>query len=91
MRHLGMAGLTRGLEDRFLVGFDVHPGQAVEQHVDRLLGRAFAVGILDAEHELPAVVAGIEEIEKGGTGVADMQQAGGAGSKTRTDSHEPGS
>ena len=39
-------------------------------------GRALPVGVLDAQQERAAVMAGIEPVEQGGAGAADMQKPG---------------
>ena len=48
-----------------------------------LRGGAFAVGILDAQQEGAAGVAGIEPVEQGGARAADMQHACGRGRKAQ--------
>ena len=53
--------------------------------VDRRLGRARAVGILDAQQELAAVVAREQPVEQRGAGAADMQEAGRRGREAGDD------
>ena len=53
--------------------------------LDGGLGGALAVGILDAQQELAAGVAGVEPIEQRRARPADMQVAGGRGRKARDD------
>jgi hypothetical protein len=47
----------------------------VEDRLDRRLGRAGLVGILDPQQELAAVVAGEQPVEQRGARAADMQVA----------------
>jgi hypothetical protein len=47
-------------------------------------GRALAVGVLDAQQELAAGVAGVEPVEQRRARAADMQEAGGRGGKRVT-------
>ncbi len=63
-----MADRPAGLEQRRLVRGQVQPRQALEDHIDGVLRAAFAIGILDAQQELAAMVAGEQEVEQGGYG-----------------------
>jgi hypothetical protein len=78
-----------GLELRLVifvpVPVDSEPFQAVEDDVDRLLGGAGRVGILDAQERSAAMAAGVEPAEQAGAGVADMKEAGGRGRKAGDD------
>ena len=87
VRDLDMAGFAGGLEDRRRIRVQAEPGQAVEDDVHRRFGAAGFVGILDAEQEFAAFVAGGEKIEQSGAGAADMQQAGGGGGEAGADGH----
>ena len=51
------------------------------------LGASFAVGILDPQQELAAVVAAVEVVEQRGPDAADMQRAGRAGGEAGADGH----
>jgi hypothetical protein len=62
---------------RTLVPVEAEPFQAVENDLVRLGRVAFFIRVLDAEDELAAVFAGVEPIEEGGAGPADMEKAGG--------------
>jgi hypothetical protein len=90
VRHVGMAGGAGGLEHRRLVGREAEPGEALQDDVHGLLGAALAVGVLDAQEEGAAMVAGEEVVEQGGAGAADMEQAGGAGGEAGSDGHAGG-
>ena len=46
-----------------------------------------AVGVLDAQQEPAAVMAGIEPVEQRGAGAADMQIARGRGGEAGDDGH----
>ena len=58
------------------VPIEAEPAHAVEDRLDRRLGGAGAVGVLDAEQELATVMAGEEPVEQGGARAADMEEAG---------------
>src|SRR5690606_23439956 len=51
------------LEDRVAVPAEAEPGEPVEDRRDRGVGRALAVGVLDAEQHRAAGVAGVEPVE----------------------------
>src|SRR5574337_423396 len=69
------------LEERALVPGDAEPGEPVEDHLGVGVGGALLVCVLDAEHEGAAGLPGVEPVEEGGAGTADMEIAGGAGSE----------
>ncbi len=64
------------------VPVQAEPGEAVDDGVDGLLRRALAVGVLDAQQELPAAVARQQPVEQRGAGPTDMQEAGRRGGET---------
>ena len=76
---LGAGELINGLA----VPVQTHPFHAVQDGGDGLGRRAFAVGIFDAQKELAAGMAGIQPVEQGRAGPADMQKAGGRGGKAQ--------
>src|SRR5688500_1487562 len=82
---LGMAIRARELEGRGLVAVEAEPAQAVEDRFDRRLGRACAVGVLDAQQVLAAVVPGEQPIEQCGARAADVEVTRGRGSEARDD------
>ena len=61
------------------VPIEAEPAHPVEDRVDRLVGRARLVGILDAQQELAAVVAGEQPVEQRRARAADVQEAGRGG------------
>ena len=73
--------------ERAFVPVQAEPAQAVEDDVDGFLGVARGVGVLDAQDERAAGVAGVEPVEQGGARAADVQKTGGTGSKTNTNFH----
>ena len=76
VRDLGVAIGARELEDGVAVPIEPEPAHPVEDRVDRRLGRARAVGILDPQQELAAVMAREQPVEQRGARAADMQKAG---------------
>ena len=80
-----MALGARELADRLAVPVEAEPRQPVEDRVDRGLGRALAVGVLDAQQELAAGVAGVEPVEQRGARAADVQEAGRRGGEAGDD------
>src|SRR5207247_5975370 len=64
---------------------EAEPGHRVEDLADRLVGRAGAVGVLDAEEEGPARVPGAEPVEEGRPGAPAMEVARGTGGKADAD------
>src|SRR5699024_7299141 len=83
---LGLAvGAVRAADLDALVPVDAGPAHGVEQLVVGLLAVAGGVGVLDAEDELAAVVAGVGPVEQGGAHHADVRGAGGAGAEADAD------
>lgn len=76
-----------GLVVGALIPVQLQPFHALNDGVDRLLSGTFQVGILDTQHELTALVLCKQPGIECGTGTADMQKAGRAGSKTGFDFH----
>src|SRR6266851_5436151 len=63
------------LEHELLVPVEAQPGEAVEDHLRMLVGRARLVGVFDAQQELAALVAGVQPVEEGGAGASDVEIA----------------
>ncbi len=82
---LAMPGGARELMHGVAVPGDAEPGQAVEDGVDRRLGGALAVGILDPQQHLAAGARGIEPVEQRRARAADMEEAGRRGRKAGDD------
>ena len=76
----GLAVRAEGAADvGAFVPLQAEPAESVEDH---LLGggdEAGAVGVLDAQDELAAALAGVEEVEQANVGRADVRVAGGRG------------
>ena len=73
---LGMARPELRLIIFVAVPIEPEPAQAVEDHVDRLVGRPRLVGILDPEQRFAAVVPREQPGEQARPRIADVQQAG---------------
>ena len=71
-----------GLIERALVPVEAEPAHAFQDAFDHGLGGALEVGVLDAEDEGAAGVAGEEPVEERGAGATNVQVAGGRGSET---------
>jgi hypothetical protein len=84
---LHVQGSALELEHRRLLGGEAQPAQPVEDRVDRLLGGALPVGILDPQQVPPAMVAGKEPVEEGRPGTPDVQVTGRRGCKPDDDTH----
>ncbi len=65
------------LEHRFTIPVEAQPVESFDDRVDRFLGRARLVGILDPQQRLAAVMAGKQPVEHRGPGTANMQKARG--------------
>ncbi len=78
---------TLGLVVGALIPVQLQPFHTLDDGVDRLLGGTFQIGILDTQHELTALILCKQPGIECGTGTADMQEAGRAGSKTGFDFH----
>src|SRR6266702_7548995 len=68
-----MALHASALEYQLLVAVEAQPGEAVEDHLRVLVGRASLVGVLDAQQELAALVAGVQPVEEGRAGASDVE------------------
>ena len=85
VRDLGVARPELRLVIFVPVPIEAEPAHPVEDRVDRLLGRARLVGVLDPQQELAAVVAGEQPVEQGGARAADVQEAGRRGREAGDD------
>ena len=65
-----------GLEVGPLVPVEAEPPQGRLDAVRPVLAGSFDVGVLDPQHERAALVAGVEPVEQGGAGAADVEEAG---------------
>jgi hypothetical protein len=86
-RHLGVTVDSLRLEHRIAVPVEPEPAQAVDDGVNGGLGGPCAVGVLDAQQEPPAVMAGEQPVEIGGARAANVQEAGRRRRKTGDDGH----
>src|SRR5262249_25559040 len=70
-----------------LVPVEAEPLEAVEDRLERLGDIPLLVGVVDAQDELAAVLAGEEPVEQRRADAADVKVARGAGGKTSADRH----
>ena len=75
-RDFGVAPGPRELVDDLAVPVEAEPFETVDDRRRRLGGRAHPVGVLDAQPETAAMMAGEEPVEQGGARPADMQKPG---------------
>ena len=71
-----------------LIGIQPQPCHAIENGVDVFLRGALLVGVFDAQHELPVVMAGIEPAEKRRPDTTYMENACWARRESGSYSHE---
>ena len=76
---------TLGLLAHVVVPIEAEPCQAVEDGVDRLLGRACPVGVFNAQAEPTAVTARIQPVEQRRAGAADVKKARRRGGESCND------
>ncbi len=86
LRDRGMAVGPRELEHGVTVPVQAQPAHPVQDRVDRGLGRAGAVGILDAQQELAAIRAREQPVEQRRACAADVKESGRRGRETGHDS-----
>ena len=84
-RRLAVAVRPGKLEGRLAVPVKPKPAHAIQNSGDGRLGRTLAVGVLDAQQKRAAMLPGIEPVEQGRPRPADVEKAGGRGSKTGDD------
>src|ERR1051325_3920643 len=65
------------------VPVDAEPLEAIQNRLQGLGAIAFGGGVVDAQDEAAAVLFGVEPVEQRCADAADVEVAGGAGSKTR--------
>src|SRR5690606_10542373 len=70
-----------GLVNRAFVVVQAEPVHRLQDRVDRGLGAALAVGVLDPQDELAAAAACLQPAVQRGARAADVQVAGGTGSE----------
>ena len=75
---LAIAPEAPGLKRRAFVPVEPQPDETLQDALHRDLGGTRPVGVLDAQQEAPAVTAGVEPAEQGGTRAADVQVTGRA-------------
>ncbi len=85
--HFLVPGDALGLVERAFVVVQAQPLHRLQDRIDRALGAAFTVGVLDAQHELAATMAGLQPAVQRGAGATDMQVAGGTGGEAGAAGH----
>jgi hypothetical protein len=78
---------TAGLKYRFLIGIEPQPGQTIENSLDILRRRSFAISIFYPDEESASGVPGIQPAKQGGANTSEVQYASGAGSESGCDGH----
>ena len=85
---LGLAvGPVRPADVRALVPGQAHPAQGAQDGRLGIRGRARAVGVLDAQDELAAVLLGEDVVEQGDVGGPDVGIARGRGRDANANGH----
>ena len=79
---------VRALIHDVLVPAEAEPVEALEDRARALVGAARAVGVLDAQQELAAVVLGVEPVEERRAGAADVEVSRRRRSEAKTMSHD---
>jgi hypothetical protein len=93
MGDFGVAVCAVELADDFAVVVQTEPSHALQDRGGGFWCGACAICVFDAQQEFAAAAAGVEPVEQGGTGAADVQVAGGRGGKAGDDlcgGHERG-
>ena len=85
MGHFAVARGARILINGIAVPIYPEPSQAIQNGVDRRLGGALAVGVLDPQQHGAAAPARVEPIEQRGARATDVQEAGGRRRETGDD------
>ncbi len=78
---------AQGLVERALVRGEAEPVHALDDRIDRHLGRTLAIGILDAQDEFTAAMPRLQPAVQRGARTADVQETGGTRGETGADSH----
>ena len=73
---------TLGLVVGAFIPVEAEPAHALQDAVNHLRGRALEIGVLNAQDERAAMMAGEQPIEQCGAGAAHMQVSGGRGRET---------
>ena len=80
---LAMQGQPFGLLV-FFVPAQAQPAQPLENRIDRSVGVALNIGVIEAQDHRPAVVAGVEPVENKRSGTADVEKPGGRWGESNT-------
>ena len=77
MRHLGMTRDLIELADGLAIVVKTKPFQTLKDRIGRFRGRAFAIGVLDPQQELPAMTPREQPVEQRRPRRTDVHRAGG--------------
>ena len=77
------------LHHRLAVPIKAEPAHAFQDRVDRRLGRSGAIGVLDAEQELAAMMPREQPVKQRGARAAQMEIAGRRRREAGDDGHGP--
>ena len=73
------------LPKRTFVPIETDPAHALENGLNRFVGRAALIGVFDAKNEDPILLSRKQPIEQGRPHPADMEEAGRTGRKSNPD------
>src|SRR5690606_18644639 len=74
-------GLTKGT----FIPIQLDPAHAIENSLDRCVGRPILVGVFNAKNEHAVLLPGKQPVEQGRPHPADMEEAGRTGRKSNPD------
>ena len=77
-------GTALALVDRLAVKIQAQPFEHFQDLIDVARGGKLRVGVLDAQKHLPIAVTGIQPVEQGRAGSAQVRQPGGRRSETQS-------
>src|SRR5262249_25866093 len=82
LHRVTVRGKVVGLHDGAAVPVEAEPAESVDAGLDRAGLDAGSVQVLDAEDDPPSVPAGRGPVDQEGSGVAEVQGAGGGGGES---------
>ncbi len=81
-------GAERAVDLGALVPVEAEPTHRAQDGLDVLVGRPLGIGVVDAQDERAAVMAGERPVVDGGARATDVQVAGGARCESDANGHE---
>jgi hypothetical protein len=76
------------LKERTFVPIQAEPSQTLQNALHQLLTGPLGIGVFDSEDESSLVLSGKQPIEKGSPGTTYMEESGGTGCKTNSNTHK---